>query len=122
MARQKLAVLVGILFAALLFAGVGLAINVHTVGEWYHGLGDGSNNNDYVHPFNDNTNNHTHCSTVEIFRYSTRLYGIVSCTSHVHFNWDTSPYVESVYKSRHEATGTHPLNRHMHCHHSGCPT
>ena len=114
------AIPLALLFSSI-FAGVALANNVHTVGEWYHGLGDGSNSNNYVHPFNENTAGHVHCNTIELFSSGTKKLGTLSCsTTHHHADWDTSPNNECSYWSRHEATGTHPLNLHSHVHDSYC--
>ena len=38
--------------ALAMFDGSALAHNTHTVNNWYHGLGDGKDNDDYLHPFN----------------------------------------------------------------------
>lgn len=108
------------LLAASVFAGIALANNVHTVGEWYHGLGDGANNNYYVHPFNENTLGHAHCNTLELYSGAGKVYGTLACnTTHHHTDWDTGLALECGYFSRHEAA-VHVLNLHTHRHHDPC--
>ena len=70
MGRKTLKVVSALLFVALLagiFTAVALAGHTHTTGEWYHGLGDGDNNNSYVHPFVDNTAGHVHSPGVNYY-------------------------------------------------------
>lgn len=105
-------------------SGLALAQNTHTVGEWYHGLGDGTDNDKYLHPFNHNTNGHAHSNFLSLARK--RLDGSFAnlfrqtCTcKHNHRNWDTNPYNECLFVSNHESQSNHPLNLHVHYHHNG---
>jgi hypothetical protein len=99
-----------------LFAGIAYGFHVHTVGEWDHGLGDGANNNYYVHPYNDNLNGHTHSNTVWVGKDANVLATDGCSCSHSHISWDTSPYSETQYWSYNVSDGTHALNGHYHAH------
>jgi hypothetical protein len=124
-------ILVGLISGVILFVAIGVGVAVanhtHTIGHIYHGLGDGSNNNYYVHPFSDVTDNHA---------VNNLFYGLGKCVSgtctflvqgscdcgHVHRNWDTGTLKECHYYSSNAASGTgvHFLNIHVHHHHDWC--
>jgi len=120
--RWKLWALLAAVFTFAVLATSAWAGHVHTVGEWYHGLGDGANNNAYVHPFNDNTANHDHCNEVRLYRSGAgERWRFRQCWRHTHAYWDTSPYAECRYFSSHESTSVqHPLNLNYHFHHNDC--
>jgi hypothetical protein len=57
MARILRTALAGVAIGVLITAGVSWAAhNTHTVGNWSHGLGDGADNDDYVHAYNHQVN------------------------------------------------------------------
>lgn len=103
-----------------------LAYNTHNVDHWYHGLGDGKNNDDYIHVFNDLTDSHKRKSRIIIKHYTD--YSLVTdfrktCdwANHCHRSWDTSPRPECRYETRHYSPSSdHPLNAHDHRHHNFC--
>jgi hypothetical protein len=113
------AVVVGV----ALFAGVALANNTHTVGAWYHGLGDGKDNDYYVHPFNDQVNGVKRNSVVGLVHKIGNTHYVDHrkqvYSSHNHFNWETS-YRECRYYSFHESNSNNFMNFHKHYHHNWC--
>lgn len=123
MPRIAVVVICVVAFALGVGAGVAVAAHTHTIGHIYHGLGDGGNNNYYVHPFSDVTDNHAVNNLYyQLWREGTYMSsGICDC-GHVHTNWDTSPYAECRYRSNHSAdgSGNHFLNFHRHNHHNWC--
>lgn len=125
MARRSratvVAMAVAISFGTL--GGAALAHNTHTVNNWYHGLGDGKDNDDYLHPFNHHNHGHNALTRIYFYRSST-LVRFVECQScsHLHVaGYDTSPTRECVYESAHEVyRSTDTLNFNFHRHHSPC--
>lgn len=114
----------GVSIALLLAVAVpALAANSHTVNGVYHGLGDGTNSNYYVHPFTEKANSAWKGTALKNASGTViaQDYGYVS---HVHISWDTSPTPECKYKSHHYAQNTAgtawELNPHDHNHHSPC--
>jgi len=109
-------------------AGTAYGLNTHTTGHINHGLGDGTNNNYYVHPYSVVTDGHNVTNLKYTLRHSTGGGGSVqdraqTCTCvHVHTNWDTTPNPECLYYSGHSAggTGSHFLNFHYHYHDGFC--
>lgn len=117
MGRKTLKVVSALLFVALLagiFTAVALAGHTHTTGEWYHGLGDGDNNNSYVHPFVDNTAGHVHSPGVNY--YLSGVYVSTDSCTCTHAHLTSYPNPESVASVWTWATGTHPLGGHEHFH------
>lgn len=111
-------VMVAAAFLMLFLAGVAVASNTHTVGEWYHGLGDGTDNDSYVHPFNHSNHGHAHSNWIEIRHLYSGALASKSCVcSHLHYNWDTGISRECLYSSQHRAND---LNQHLHRHHYYC--
>ncbi len=112
--------------AAIVGVGVGTAyaayVNTHTVGNWYHGLGDGTDNDSYVHPFMDNTANSAISNAFFLQRDNNSLYGNSCVCSHNHVNWDTSPYNECRYSTvvSGNGSGSNFLNGHEHFHKYYC--
>lgn len=103
---------------------VALASNSHTVGEWYHGLGDGSDNDNYLHPFNHNNNGHSHSNKLGL-QHNTNCCGVLDFSqtmtaSHHHRDWDATGVGECRYTSIHESQSYHSLNYHKHKHHNFC--
>ncbi len=103
-----------------------MAKNTHTVGEWWHGLGDGANNNDYVYPFNNNDKGHKHENTVRLgyVKDGDNVLTIVKTRKRSSakngFTWDTAPVNECRFASIHWSVGKHALNKNGHPHHNFC--
>lgn len=118
--RRKLVLtlIVGISLAAT-FVGVALAGHTHITNEYYHGVGDGDNNNNYVHPFTDNTAGHFHAPGV-LYYYGGALQSSDSCSSctHVHVTAYPNPerYADSWNWANSSQGGTHSLTGHLHNH------
>jgi hypothetical protein len=113
-----------VLTALLVLAvgGIAWAGHIHTVGEWYHGIGDGADSDQHVHPFNDNTNDHLHSNHVSLYRDTAGvLVWERDCVcTHNHTEYDTAPYAECRYKTYHRSSGSHSLNGNTHLHHNWC--
>lgn len=119
---RRTPVIVSLVLAfSLTSVGVANALHFHTIfDEWEHGLGEGGNNNYYVHPTNTNIKDHVHRNYVAIYKVSNLLADKTCECKHNHYNWDTTPNLECKYNSRHEAWGNHGFNRHRHNHHNYC--
>ena len=113
------------LFLVGLLAGVAFASNTHSIGHIYHGLGDGQDGDNYLHPFTDVSDNHNVSSLyVNLFRDASviHLFGdSCSSCSHIHRNWDATGHPDRCYYSSHDTggSGDHFLNYHNHYHHDG---
>lgn len=136
--RNITSVITGVIFLASLTAGVAWATDqTHTINEWYHGLGDGGNDNYYVHPFNESTASHAHPTNyVRLWKECDSgvwcspggVAQINSCDcQHSHLSYDTNPYRECKFWSTHSVgsrssghSGNAPLNQHYHPHHNEC--
>jgi hypothetical protein len=128
-ARLKL--VLAIVLATVVVPGIALASNTHHAAEWWNGLGDGTDNDHYVHPFNDSDPyQHAHDpNTVSLWRGNVderRAKNSCSC-QHSHISWDTGGstgdcafyskhYVGATSSSHNENT---KLNGHAHYHHNG---
>lgn len=97
-----------------------LANNTHTTGEWYHGLGDGGNDNYYVHPFNESVLGHVHSNKigygVTIIGDNPKASKILSVV-HNHYDVGTGDLPECAFYSDHLASVGR--SEHKHRHHSG---
>lgn len=121
-----------ILLVALLLGigtGVAWANNTHTVGHIYHGVGDGTNDNYYIHNFDDVTDGHTiRQMNVDVWHAGIRdSHANCFTCQHLHISWDTSPRRECKYYGQFATLGrdsqdsNHNLNPHFHYHHNYCP-
>lgn len=102
-----------------------VAGNTHTVGPWYHGLGDAKNDDAHVHPFNHNEPGRASHNTLSLVYYrssnnAVREFSQTCKCDHNHRDWDTSTRRECKYASVHEATGADALNSSFHFHHNKC--
>lgn len=113
-----LATTIAAFLVGFLVTGLAIAANVHTVNNWEHGLGDGANNNSYVHPYNNMNLGRSDCSSLRLNGGSGLgwLWGQISCSSHNHVSWDTNPYSEGTFYSEHQMSGAYPVNLHIHYH------
>lgn len=104
--------------AALTFATAALATNTHTVLGVYHGLGDGANNNYYVHNFvDDGTTTYKYTSVSS--HYDDNFYGNdYGYVPHVHNSVDPTPYNECNFYANTYAEGK--IDGHNHNHHYWC--
>lgn len=118
--RKTLPVLVVILTAGV-FAAVAWAVNTHTVADWYHGMGDGANNNYFVHPFAESSSSTAKDAYVELNNSGT-IWQSKTCAAasfqHCHFDRDTSPVAECTFHVH--IRGGSNLALHRHNHHNFC--
>ncbi len=115
-ARHPLAALFFVVvFLGSVFAPSALAGNTHTTVSHYHGLGDGTDNDYYVHPFIDGPS--TERKVLDLMRGSTSMQFISCNCFHLHLNWDTAPYAECLYRVY---INFYYTNQHYHNHHYYC--
>lgn len=121
MIRNRSTVVAVTVVTLLALATPAVALNTHTVPpHWYMGLGDGKNDNFYVHPFVDDQAGQSHYLYVDIHRGATFLAGKDCVCQHIHYFWDTSPYKECRYWTHVDSGGDHGFNTHSHDHHNPC--
>lgn len=134
--RRRLAVgaLCAIACVTAVIVPIALANHVHTVGWIYHGLGDGGDYDDYIHPFTDSMQNcvPAGCPPDNNFLraglwkkregddrnlWSDTCYGC----GHLHRNWDATGCPDRAYYSTHKSDGytDYQVNIHDHFHHDG---
>ncbi len=124
-------IVTAVVLCVALFAGVALARNTDTHNEWWNGLGDGHDNDNYVHPFNDNRNNHNHNSYVGLWHRScsTGNYTFKNSkevvSQHNHFNWYPDRVNDRGLYTINEAQpggadGHAKMSAHFHLHHDPC--
>ncbi|HEX2051113.1 MAG TPA: hypothetical protein VHJ34_10860 [Actinomycetota bacterium] len=106
--------------------GVAMAANTHVIGHIGHGLGDGKDADNYLHPFTDVSDNH---SVQELHAHldfggigNMQWSDTCNC-QHVHRNWDATGFPDRCFFSGHssnpDGSGDHALNLHHHYHHDG---
>ena len=119
--RTRMALAAATIAVAAALTAVAWAVNSHTVGEWYHGMGDGQNDNYYVHPFAESSHSHAHTAYVELNNSGT-VWQSKSCDAvgfqHCHFDRDTSPVRECTFHVH--IRGGSDLALHRHNHHNFC--
>lgn len=113
-----------IVINAALFAGTVLASNTRTHSGWWHGLGDGQDNDNYLHPFNDNSNNQQRYNSLALFRDADNngsaafiANRLDRYTEHTHIDYSPGSIKDCAHFSNHEGAGM-SVNRHTH--HSDC--
>lgn len=109
----------GCVVGVLAFTGGASAGNTHTVSGVYHGLGDGANNDYYVHNFTEYGNTNWKGTALKDFNGTVIAQDYGNLT-HVHNSWDTSPNSECGYSSHNYAYNGPVLNPHDHLHHLWC--
>lgn len=129
-ARRVAPVGVIILTALGLFLASSSAVasHNHTVGEWAHGLGDATDNDSYVHPYNHDVAGKAHHNEVDLTHLESGAniaddYNECNCR-HNHIYWDTTGHRECKYSSNNWATAASSaasMNPHIHHHHNYCP-
>lgn len=101
--------------------------HIHTVGQYAHGVGDATDSDRYIHPYNHNIEGKAHGNAVGVHEW--RADGTEasddanSCDCrHNHIYWDTNPSVECRFGSFNAAfgNGSASLNGHNHQHHNFC--
>ena len=95
---RAVSAVIGIVAAAFYTAAPALAGHAHRVSGYYHGLGDGANNNNYVHPFIDG---HRDYKIINVYkrrdgRDFLRSNRCRDC-GHVHLNQDTNATAECFF-------------------------
>jgi hypothetical protein len=130
--RGQIRFAVAIFLAAVVIPGIALATNTHHAAEWWNGLGDGTDYDSYLHPFNDSDPyQHAHDpNTVALWRGWPgvdwrKAKNSCSC-QHSHISWDVAPTLDCKFYSKHYAGATassHDENTkligHNHYHHDG---
>lgn len=120
-----------LVLASVIGVGVGVAHanNSHQIGNWSHGLGDGTDNDSYLHPFMHNTQGHSVYTRLILARNvwlshegicaEQIKYDLTVKHYHHHTNWDTGTDRESRYSASMKASGygDNFLNFHTHRHH-----
>jgi hypothetical protein len=105
--------------AVMLMSVPALAGHTHTVNGVYHGLGDGNNDNYYVHAFVDYPNGAYKGAGV-VDSTTGNLIDINECyCSHAHTFTDLSPYRECYFDAL-VASQSPSLGWHYHWHHNYC--
>ena len=101
------------------FSAAASAGNTHTISGVYHGLGDGANNDYYLHNFTEYGNTNWKGTALKDFN-GTVIAQDYGNLVHVHNSWDTSPNSECGYRSHNYAFDGPVLNPHDHLHHLAC--
>lgn len=132
LSKAKRAVLGG-LFVLGLMTGYANAHNTHCcVNSWGHGLGDGQDYDNHIHPYNEHYD--TSGPHRNYIGWGYIQLGIQfdkwATVHHNHYDYDPGPnalYSELYAFSKHESEGAadHNMYRHKHCHHDNydnfCP-
>jgi hypothetical protein len=119
--RRKIITVLTVVLSAGVLAAVAWAANTHTVGDWYHGMGDGANDNYFVHPFAESSSSAFKDAYVELNNSGT-VWQSKTCPAddfqHCHFDRDTSPVRECTFHVH--IRGGSNLALHRHDHHNFC--
>jgi hypothetical protein len=114
--RAWAAAAAALLTLACLLAPVAAARHTHRVSGYTHGLGDGANDNAYVHPFISKHDDKL--KIINVYRsrtgndYLRRNY---CYCGHVHLNQDTAPYRECLYYMWSSKPYGHYHEHHYYC-------